>query len=96
MDKDQFAQAVAATLSLLIAATGDCAAERKPHDPTEVAHLNWMLWQARDFHDVSKVEKANRWLGYVQGVMAARNFATLEQLKRANMPTGETFSAERV
>lgn len=60
--------------------------EAVPHTP---GHCLWMLIMAESFYGAGRAEKANRWLGYVQGVMAAKDWATLEELKRANMPEGD-------
>lgn len=35
-----------------------------------------------------KREKAMRWLGFVQGALWAQNQATIDELKRMNMPDG--------
>jgi len=64
---------------------------RNPAIPTLHSHLVWMLTEAVHFHRNGKIQKANRWLGYVQGVMAMGGNVSLEALKRANMPEGEAF-----
>lgn len=98
MERDQFERAVLSTRTLLEAAFGGVAigACRVPDDPTQAAHLSWMLATSISFIREGKVEKANRWLGYVQGVIAAKGYATLDELKRANMPEGAEFDAQRV
>jgi hypothetical protein len=63
--------------------------------PASPVHLLWMLDEAVVFYNEGKVEKANRWLGYTQGVIAALGWAPLDELKRANMPEGETFDRSR-
>jgi hypothetical protein len=36
-----------------------------------------------------RLEKKLRWLGFIQGVLWAHGLSTLEDLKKANMPTEE-------
>jgi hypothetical protein len=70
--------------------------ERSETEPTSARHLLWMLDNAASFHAANRSEKANRWLGYVQGVLVAKGWATLDQCKQANMPDGAAFDGERV
>lgn len=97
MDLTQFTLAVLRTRTLLEAPGGHAiAAQRLQDTPCEPAHLSRMLSEALHQYAAGKREKANRWLGYVQGVISAKGWASLEELKRANMPEGETFDRERV
>jgi hypothetical protein len=52
--------------------------------PTSVQHLLWMLQEAPRFHAAGKQDKAERWLGFVQGSINTQGWATLEELKRTN------------
>lgn len=63
--------------------------------PTEPWHLAWMLDEIPKLAAQQRFDKAHRWLGYVQGVLAASGIR-LEELKRANMPEGAEFNAERI
>jgi hypothetical protein len=96
MGNDEFAGACARTRLLICPEDFTLTPQRHTDDPGHIEHLVWMLGQARDFHAAGKVEKANRWLGFVQGLAFADREVTLEQLKRANMPEGATFDGERV
>lgn len=96
MDIVQFTRACNETLQLLKGRAGDFDARRDTGNPTSPWHMFWMLDSAIAFYAEDKVEKANRWLGYVQGVMAAMCYASLEELKRANMPPGEVFDGEKL
>lgn len=99
MTQEQFWRACYRTITLILVAPEHGARPqpaRSETDPAGAGHLLWMLQEATLFYTAGKVEKANRWLGYAQGVIAAKGWATLEELKRANMPDGETFDGERV
>lgn len=101
MDQRKFEAACGATLRLLNEGFENLGEPRRdpeynPFAGLGPAHLHWMLVQAPLFYAEGKTEKANRWLGYVQGVMRCDKLATLEQLKRANMPDGETYDGSRV
>jgi hypothetical protein len=93
---EQFETACGKTLLLLAQRTGHTEPRRDPDAPTSPWHLRWMLIEAALFYRDNRIEKANRWLGYAQGVMAALHYATLDQLKAANMPEGALCDAERV
>lgn len=92
MNQTQFADACRKTRLLL--RRFDAEPCRVPDKPWVTEHLLWMLAEATGFY-ADKPEKANRWLGYVQGCMACHGYA-LDDLKRANMPDGETFDPGRV
>ena len=55
----------------------------------EVAHLRFMCIEASKFVDAGRVEKAMRWLGFLQGVLWARGFYSLEDLKNHSRPDRE-------
>lgn len=47
----------------------------------------------------SRMEKAMRWLGFVQGALwmgVNDTYVSLEELKKMNMPSEETFDGEKV
>jgi hypothetical protein len=96
---EQFETACGKTL-LLLKNNQPHDIEMKPRrvevDPTHPDHLAWCLIQAALFYSEGRLEKANRWLGFVQGAIAAQRGATLEELKRANMPEDAVYDAERV
>lgn len=96
MTFEDFERACAVTGALLLAAYPGMVAERNEGAEWTPTHLLWMLTQALIFHAAGKAEKAHRWLGFVQGVSVALGIATVEALKLANMPKGETFEEGRV
>lgn len=54
-----------------------------------MSHVMWMCVEAQQFVDEGRVEKAMRWLGFIQGVLWMSNTRTLEQLKADSAPSGE-------
>lgn len=96
MNAKDFERAVMRTRTLVESEAGHAVAAVRSTSGLSTEHLSWMLAQCLGFYTAGKVDKANRWLGYVQGVLCCSGTATLEELKLANMPEGETFDPERV
>lgn len=87
MTRDNINSAVAGLSELI----GPITARQAPDDAilerdVHVAHLVWMLGKIEPFYTDGHVEKAMRWLGYVQGVCVAFGICTIEQMKRLNKP----------
>jgi hypothetical protein len=59
-------------------------------------HVLWMCIEAQKFVEEGRMEKAMRWLGFIQGVLWATSFFSINDMKIDNMPPGEKFSATRV
>lgn len=57
------------------------------------SHLRWMIIETKKFVDEGRLDKAFRWLGFIQGACWSMNIMTIEQAKRMNMPEGETFKS---
>lgn len=63
-----------------------------PHDvlpqsvEQQLAHVCAMLPQMKEFVGEHRLEKAFRWLGFVQGVLWANQIFVLEDLKNHNRP----------
>lgn len=57
----------------------------------EGRHVLWMLDETCALADAGRLEKAFRWLGFVQGWLWATDRRTIGELKRDNMPAGEVF-----
>jgi hypothetical protein len=51
-----------------------------------LAHLLFMCQEAQTFVDSNRVEKAMRWLGFLQGVLWSHGYCTLDELKRHSLP----------
>mgnify|MGYP003510613429 CR=1 FL=1 len=51
-----------------------------------VSHMLWMIIETRDFVAESRIEKAFRWLGFIQGVLWSFGFVTIDNAKDTNRP----------
>ncbi len=49
-------------------------------------HILYMLRQIPQFIKAGRKEKANRWLGFVQGALWAQDIYTIEEMKEHNRP----------
>ena len=60
-------------------------------DSTSVvlSHALWMIYEIEKFLDEGRLEKANRWLGFVQGCLWSAGFRRIDDLKNDNRPSGE-------
>ncbi len=50
-------------------------------------HCHGMLDKIVEFVHEGRMEKAFRWLGFIQGILWCRNIYTLDELKNHNRPT---------
>lgn len=57
--------------------------------PNESAHLRFMCIEAQQFVDDGRIDKAMRWLGFLQGVLWARGLFSLDDLKNHSRPDSE-------
>lgn len=60
-----------------------------PSDDMEhvgTVHLSWMCDQALAHLDDWPIDKLNRWLGYIQGVMTARGFLDPDEERERTRP----------
>jgi hypothetical protein len=51
-----------------------------------LAHFRFMCIEAQKFIDEDRVEKAMRWLGFLQGALWALGFYSLDELKNHSRP----------
>jgi hypothetical protein len=66
-------------------------------DPDQAKHhLAWMCEETRNLIDEGRIEKAMRWLGFLQGALWALHLRTLEQMKNDNKPADVAYAKERV
>ena len=61
------------------------------NETKESRHLIEMTIKAREFYDAGRVEKAMRWLGFLQGAFYAWREFSIDELKAHVMPHGEEF-----
>jgi hypothetical protein len=54
------------------------------HKQAHLQHCRWMCQQIPLFVVDGRIDKANRWIGYVQGIFLSYNFFTLEEMKDHN------------
>lgn len=47
-------------------------------------HLSWMCCEIEKFANEDKFDKANRWIGFIQGVMWITGRATIDQMRDDN------------
>lgn len=85
MTNEEFEKVIDNNHELLDRASGRWVQSRmSPEDVTSSEHCAWMLEEALKFHTAGQTDKANRWLGYVQGVLAHKYRVPLDDLKKAN------------
>lgn len=58
----------------------DYASFENPDDPIRMGHLKWMLDQI--CLEYMTETKANRWLGFVQGVLACKSIINVQEERR--------------
>lgn len=51
-----------------------------------IRHLMFMCLAGCGFVDAGRIDKANRWLGFLQGVLWVTGFASIDEMKHWNMP----------
>lgn len=52
-----------------------------------LCHLHWMCGEMRVFVQQGRLDKAFRWLGFIQGVLAAKELRTIDQLREDSRST---------
>lgn len=81
MSDEQVKTACAAALHALT--SGNWIIKPAEHGtPTE--HVAWMLTKIPEFLAAGRREKAMRWLGFVQGYLWSRGFASIDEMKEWN------------
>lgn len=58
---------------------------RPPSVNRQASHLRYMIAEIKKW-DASRIEKAFRWLGFIQGAMWSQNICGIEELKEMNRP----------
>lgn len=62
------------------------SAVQLPVTPSVLAHCHAMLDEVEIFIQEGRVEKAMRWLGFIQGCLWSQGMYNLEDLKNQNRP----------
>ena len=47
-------------------------------------HIRWMCQQIPIMVDAGQIEKANRWLGFIQGTLWTTNMYSIEEMRNHN------------
>lgn len=55
----------------------------QPHD-VRLGHIAWMVAETKKFTQERRLEKANRWLGFIQGFLWAKMFYSVDELRSHN------------
>lgn len=82
MTKEQIIQACTKYDNILIEAGAVPA--RETDVPGSLNHLRWMCQEIINFVNEEKLEKAFRWLGFIQGALWSECICDIEQLKNDN------------
>lgn len=56
-----------------------------------VGHALWMVGETIAFCEQNRMEKAFRWLGFIQGVLWTQGIHSIDELKEHNMTPAEEF-----
>ncbi|MEK7519908.1 MAG: hypothetical protein AAB581_01530, partial [Patescibacteria group bacterium] len=73
----------------------DIFLEDDPLPATSLAHCHSMLDKMVGFVHEGRMEKAFRWLGFIQGVLWTNRVYTLSDLKNHNRPEESRYQAEK-
>lgn len=55
-----------------------------PSSPAALRHALWMCDQVRGFVKEAKLDKANRWIGFIQGTLWMAGRATIDEMREDN------------
>ena len=81
---------VAEKYRLLLQDHGITSATRCPNvqfsnfDSITLSHCYWMIQRINYFLGKDKIEKANRWLGFVQGCLWCTKIRTIQEMRNDN------------
>ena len=62
------------------------APQRESEGGNRLQHVCWMCHMAEHHLEEGKIEKANRWLGFIQGVLWCEGFFTIDEMRAHNSP----------
>ena len=53
-----------------------------------LAHVHWMCQKAQEYCEQGELDKANRWLGFIQGVFSCEDLMSIEEMRSHNRDIG--------
>lgn len=56
-----------------------------------LCHAGWMCQEVIEFVEEDRMEKANRWVGFIQGIFWCHCVFTIDEMRQHNMPEGKEF-----
>lgn len=62
------------------------AAQSDLPEATDLVHLRWMCEQMRDLPESTPLDKASRWLGFVQGCLVMHGLISVSQERDFSRP----------
>ena len=77
-----------------------CNNHATTHDD-RLAHVHWMCQKAQEYCEQGELDKANRWLGFIQGVFSCEDLMSIEEMRNhnrdiENIPLDEEATAEMI
>lgn len=61
-----------------------------------INHLYFMTEEGKRLIDQGRIEKAMRWLGFLQGALWGLGVTSIEEQKRINMPNEVPYDGKRI
>lgn len=93
MTKEKIVEVLTKYRELLLE-KGCCAQRLELHTidrGRQADHILWMCEESLRLIETHSMEKACRWLGFIQGVLWSLGIRQIDELRRDNMPDGEAF-----
>jgi hypothetical protein len=85
MSPDKLRSVLVAHDIVLAGMGGDAVEFNDATTPSQMLqHARWMCQRACSFVDDGRLEKANRWLGFIQGVLWVCGVATIDEMRDLN------------
>jgi hypothetical protein len=61
-----------------------------------IDHVVWMVTEAKGYAKEGRVEKANRWLGFIQGVLWSKGIFKIDEMKEHNRKPKRQFDKDEL
>lgn len=59
-----------------------------------LCHAKWMVLEMKKFLDDGQIEKAFRWLGFVQGILWCEGVYTIDEMEDHNLTGGQDVQSQ--